>query len=157
MTLQIYKYFYGIDPGCKGALAWVTPEGKFVGIEDLPTTDRDWLDFLDVPHTLFNCYCTMEDVHALPGQSTVAGFTFGKNVGKAELLAERLSPADAPLKVSPQRWKKYFKLDKDKHKSVMLARELFPEAVELLKVSKDGRAEALLIAEYGRRSLLGEL
>lgn len=157
MILQIYKYFYGIDPGHSGALARVTPEGKFVSVEDLPTTDKDWLNILDVPHTLFDCFCTLEDVHALPNQSTVAGFTFGKNVGKAELLALRLCSDKDPLRVPPQRWKKYFKLDKDKHKSVELARELFPEAVELLKVSKDGRAEALLIAEYGRRSLLGEL
>ena len=58
--------------------------------------------------------------------------------------------------VSPQRWKKYYGLKKEpnetkteyKRKSVDKAKELFPIAAESLKYSKDGRAEALLIANW---------
>jgi len=151
MTSRISEHFYGIDPGKMGAVACLSSEGSFVFVEDLPQTDAEWLEILQIDYGRPLDYCALENVHALPNQSTVAGFTFGKNVGKAELLAENLSSVEPPLLVTPQKWKKYFKLDKDKHKSVELAREMFPEAEELLLYSKDGRAEALLIAEYGRR------
>ena len=157
MILRISEHFYGIDPGAKGAVACVSADGRFLSVEDLPKTDEEWIELLQIDYDRSRDYCTLENVHALPNQSTVAGFTFGKNVGKAELLAENLSSTETPLLVTPQRWKKYFKLDKGKHKSVELAREMFPEAEELLLYSKDGRAEALLIAEYGRRYFKGLL
>lgn len=155
MTSPTYRLFYGIDPGAKGALACITEEGLYRFVEDLPDNDEDWVGLLQYPTKLFTAYCALENVHALPGQSTVAGFTFGKNVGKAELLATLLSVEEEPLLVTPQKWKKFFGLDKDKHKSVELARELFPIATDLLKYSKDGRAEALLIAEYCRQHYRG--
>ena len=157
MTLPTYKYWYGVDPGARGAVACVSHTGSFLVVRDLPTTNEEWLEWLQYPVKPKISYCTCENVHALPGQSTVAGFTFGKNVAKAELLAELLTTCESPLLVSPQKWKKFFGLDKDKHKSVELARELFPEASDYLLKSKDGRAEALLIAEYGRRTYKGEL
>ena len=151
MILRTSERFWGLDPGKFGAVACVSADGRFLSVEDLPQTDEEWIELLQIDYNRPRDYCTLESVHALPNQSTVAGFTFGKNVGKAELLAENLSSFEAPLLVTPQKWKKYYKLDKDKHKSVELAREMFPSAEELLKYSKDGRAEALLIAEYGRR------
>lgn len=157
MILRTSKLFYGVDAGAKGAYACVSEDGRFLAVEDLPQTNEDWLDLLQIDYNRPGDHCALENVHALPNQSTVSGFTFGKNVGKAELLAENLSSVEEPLLVTPQRWKKYFKLDRDKHKSVDLAREMFPEAEGLLTYSKDGRAEALLIAEYCRRYYLGLL
>lgn len=161
MTSQTFKepkeFFYGIDPGAKGAVACLNPKGVVLFVRDLPQTDVEWLELLQIDYSRPLDYCVLENVHALPKQSTVSGFTFGKNVGKAELLAENLSTAEGPLLVSPQKWKKYYKLDKNKRKSVELAREMFPSVEELLLYSKDGRAEALLIAEYCRRYYLGIL
>lgn len=153
----------GVDPGKFGCFALV--DNYNCELYDMPVTDEDYyrllqqFSFKGTRSRFKKIVVVIEDVHALPRQSTVAGFTFGKNVGKAELLAQSFCDVEdfKVIKVTPQKWKKYFKLDKDKHKSVELARELFPEAVDLLKLSKDGRAEALLIAEYGRRYLLGEL
>lgn len=54
--------------------------------------------------------------------------------------------------VESAKWKKAFKLDKDKSKSIKLAKQLFPSVTNDIK-SHDGMAEALLIAEYGRRNL----
>jgi len=54
--------------------------------------------------------------------------------------------------VESAKWKKYFKLNKDKKTSVKLAKELFPSLISDIG-SNDGIAEALLIAEYGRRNL----
>lgn len=157
MTSRIFEEYLGIDPGHKGAVACITPEGSFVFVQDLPQTNEEWLEILKIDYSNPLSYCALENVHALPNQSTVAGFTFGKNVGKAELLAANMSTAEEPLLVTPQKWKKYFDLKRDKRESVELARELFPDAKELLLYSKDGRAEALLIAEYCRRHYKGEL
>lgn len=54
--------------------------------------------------------------------------------------------------VSPQKWKPAVGIPpkSDKKYGLRLARELFPD-VDLHWESKDGRADALLIAEYGRR------
>jgi hypothetical protein len=57
-----------------------------------------------------------------------------------------------------QTWKTMFGLIKQpKSVSLAVARKLFPTLHQRLKFKKDhNRAEALLIAEYGRRMLVGE-
>lgn len=48
-------------------------------------------------------------------------------------------------------WKKYFKLEKGgKAASIKLAKQLFPDLIPVIK-SDDNIAEAILLAEYGRR------
>ena len=76
-----------------------------------------------------------------------------KLAGYAELLGYVLSTEY--LKVKPQVWKKHFGLitkgltkTQRKHLSIELAKELFPAVASKLTASKDGRAEALLIARY---------
>ena len=161
MTLSMSNvHFIGIDPGAKGAIATIYPDGT-VTIIDMPTEDVVYCNSIisEVQSRFegdgdYNNCVFMENVHALPRQSTVAGFTFGKNVGKAELYATSMLcyPGDKLIKVTPQKWKKFFNLTKDKKESILLAKELFPSVAHLLTASKDGRAEALLIAEYGRRN-----
>ena len=61
--------------------------------------------------------------------------------------------------VTPQKWKKFFLIGGGerkqlKEKAVFKARELFPQLINVLLKSKDGRSEALLIAEYARLNLL---
>ena len=103
--------------------------------------------------------CVIEHVWALPNQGASVGFKFGKNVGIAHVI-----PAILECRmelVTPIKWKKYFGVNgekglpksKLKEKAVLKARQLFPEHVKLLLKSKDGRSEALLIAEYGKRVL----
>jgi hypothetical protein len=50
--------------------------------------------------------------------------------------------------VRPQTWKKAYSLNSEKSRSIIVAQQLFPGA-DIGK--KDGRAEALLLAEYARR------
>lgn len=143
----------GIDPGASGAIAVLSPSSP-PSVVDFPKNDEAILSLLlkNLTNRSKDCIVFLEDVHALPRQSTVAGFTFGKNVGKAELVA--MSYSDNVVKVSPQRWKKYFDLyKKDKKESIALAKQNFPTLVDVLKASKDGRAEALLIALYGSNTL----
>ena len=159
MTSRTFeKHYAGIDPGAKGCLAILDEAGKVVLLEDLPTDNTEWCNAISTAYATSNAtYVMLENVHALPNQSTVAGFTFGKNVGKAELLAEALADMDGVLLVTPQKWKKHFGLSRDKKEAIELARVLFPDVEDKLTASKDGRAEALLIAEYCRQFYLGTL
>ena len=143
----------GIDPGANGAIAIIDSKHNVFMVADMPKDDKTFVDI--IRNNIYKPDKTyLEDVHALPRQSTVASFTFGKNVGKAELLAECLGNVEL---VSPTVWKKALGLKRIegenktayKHRSIALAKELFPECAKMLTASKDGRAEALLIAYYG--------
>ena len=92
----------------------------------------------------------LEDVHAMPQQGVSSTFTFGEGKGIWEGI---LGAFDIPFDlVSPQAWKKEMGLDKDKNASRAKAVQLFPNLTEqLARVKDDGRAEAILMAEYGRR------
>lgn len=94
----------------------------------------------------------LEQVHSMPKQGVASSFNFGRGFGLWEgLLAGMRFPYTL---VSPQRWKKAMLADmaKDKGASVLRAKQLFPNCVEQLKLVKDhNKAEALLLAEYGRR------
>lgn len=143
----------GIDPGANGAIAIIDSKRNVFIVADMPKDDKTFVDIIKnnryKPDKVY-----MENVHALPKQSTVAGFTFGKNVGKAELLAESMGEV---ILVTPGKWKAFMNLERNKeenkteykHRSVFMAKEMFPECSDCLKISKDGRAEALLIAAYG--------
>jgi len=53
--------------------------------------------------------------------------------------------------ISSQEWKKYFNLiGEDKKSSIAKAKQLFPDVTDLIG-NNDNIAEAILIAEYGRR------
>ena len=115
-------------------------------------------DLADIVGSFDATVVGVEDVRGRPGQSCVANTTFMKLAGMAELAGWSIS-TDAFQKIPPQTWKKYFNLtgSKDetktekKHRSIELAKKLFPSVADQLTASKDGRAEALLIAEYVRQ------
>lgn len=147
--------FIGIDPGAHGAVA-IIEDGR-VFIIDLTNNIEDYwymMTYFTEPDIPTVCY--VEDVHGRPGQSCVANTTFMKLAGYAELLG--FSIADSFNKVPPQTWKKFYGLTgkkgetktQKKHRSIELAKEMYPSVAGELTASKDGRAEALLIADYGR-------
>jgi len=150
------KYYVGIDPGSKGAMAIIDSEGNVADIIDIDNNVDTYsgliIQFIDNLDKDF--YVAVEDVCGRPGQSCAANTTFMKLAGYAELVGYFI--ATDFLKVKPQVWKKHFGLifPKDmsktekKHKSIELAKELFPAVADQLTASKDGRAEALLIARY---------
>ena len=148
--------FIGIDPGAHGALAIIEDDRVF--IVDLTNNVEDYwymMTYFTEPDMATVCF--VEDVHGRPGQSCVANTTFMKLAGYAELLGFSIS--EDFNKVSPQTWKKFYGLTgkkgdtktQKKHRSIELAKKLFPSVAGELTASKDGRAEALLIAEYGRQ------
>ena len=94
----------------------------------------------------------LENVHSMPSQGVASSFSFGEGKGMWEGI---LGAFDIPFDlVSPQRWKKAIMADQGKEKSAarFKAAQLFPSLTsQLSRVKDDGRAEAILMAEYGRR------
>lgn len=148
------KRFIGIDPGSKGCVAII--QGDEVTFMDL---DKELFTYEDIINALNrqqvrDTYVCVEDVHGMPGQSCSANTTFMKLAGYAELTGWILSTAGF-MKVAPSVWKRHFNLiskglskTERKHRSIELAKRLYPSVADYLTASKDGRAEALLIARY---------
>lgn len=151
----------GIDPGLSGALAFIaedTPESPWV--LDMPVIEHSKgfvkraVDLPELARSL-KLICVMgepralmERVSAFPGQGVGSMFSLGMSFwGVAGVLAALGIPLQL---VEPKGWKGAYGLDKDKQKSLELARKMFP-TVKLTRKKDHNRAEALLIAEYGRR------
>jgi len=86
-------------------------------------------------------------------QGAASLFNFGRAYGVPEGILAALGIR--VTFVQPREWKKVFRLDADKEKSRKRATELFPQAADQWRFKKDAdRAEAALLAEYGRREML---
>ena len=147
----------GIDPGFTGAIAFLN-RNKLL-IQDLPIRlimkkkqidERKFAAIIkDAP-----CidYAAIEDVHSMPNQGVASTFTFGYNAGI--LLGVLAAHNIKILKVRPNVWKPALGLDRDKKKSLVLARKVFPDYQSYFKLMKhNGRAEAALIAHFAQKSL----
>ena len=151
---QSMKAYTAIDPGLSGAWAAIDHNGKYLGCWDLHhegkiiQTNIVW-DEIKVATQGHDIEFVIEHVSAMPGQGVTSMFTFGAAYMAAIAIAQR-SYRPTTL-VRPREWKKDMGLTSSKKDSLKLARLLWPEAP--LKLEKhDGRAEALLLAEWLRRS-----
>lgn len=158
--------FIGIDPGLSGAVGVLgaDEDAMLQLVFDTPTvlvegetTKRKYLTasmalLLEPYADKQNVLAILENVHSMPKQGVASSFSFGEGKGMWEgILAAYRIPTEL---VSPQRWKKAIMADQGKEKSAarFKAMQLFPNLAEHFKLVKhDGRAEALLMAEYGRR------
>ena len=131
----------GIDPGAKGAIAMIQP---MVETWDLPESPADLFDLL---HALKGTAAVvyLEKAQSMPGMGVAGAFNYGKGYGRVEgvLAALRVSVRT----VSPSMWKRTMGVTADKAECRTLARQLFPEA----RITRSDHAEALLLAEWGRR------
>lgn len=146
----------GIDPGLSGAIAILT--NKQLIIHDMPvyeiTQGKSKKRQIDIHklQMLFSVFegarAYVEDVnsHNMGRQSA---FNFGKTIGIIEaLLAANKVPY---TKVTPALWKRCTKTPKDKDGARQRASQLLPDYAEQWPLKKhDGRAEAALIALWGR-------
>lgn len=162
MTAHSDMIVAGMDPGKSGAMAIVYPDGS-VHFFDVPRIklkgkdkpawgdwSRSWtaaLDFAGVGLVV------IEEVSARPGQGVTSMFTFGRTLGFAHGIA--IASGAAVQTVTPGVWKtKLGLLNSSKGASRERCRALYPTTVgQLERVKDDGRAEAALIAHYGRRFL----
>lgn len=150
--------YIGIDPGKNGGIAVlrVLKNNQFVSASTYVFDETALINILDEVKNYY-CKCTLEHVHAMPKQGVSSTFNFGMNFG---FIQGVLKAYGIPYElVTPQKWKKEFSCTSDKNTSIEVCKRLFPKvnlkATERCKKDHDGMAEALLIAEYGRRHYNG--
>lgn len=151
------KCYIGIDPGQKGGIALVDSAGLALEYEAMPPTTCGVIYLLDQYSRMArNLDATpamvIELAQPMPKQGGVSAFTYGRHFGMFEPGAVFLS---MPYhEVRPAIWKKAMGLNSEKVNSILLCERLFP-TVNLIRPrctkAHDGIAEALLIAEWGRR------
>lgn len=145
--------YIGIDVGKNGGIALLTSESAAV----IPYDDDEFVALME---DVFLCgdkaFAVVEKVGAMPKQGVTSMFNFGKSAGFIEgVLRSYRIPYQL---VPPHVWKKEFSLgNKDKQASIKACKRLFPK-VNLFRTEKcrkehDGMAEALLMAEYGKRHM----
>ena len=160
----------GIDPGNTGAIA-VVESGRWenVVVYDMPTLvtegsgktksgkkkthtvlDEQAIRTLLTDSMPIDFVC-IEKSQSMPGQgvTSVANYMCGYGILRGICVGLGISYS----LVHPATWRKSLMKDMDKGKqaSIVRAQQLYPKAVI---GKKDGRADALLIAHYGK--LLGE-
>ena len=154
----------GIDPGLTGAVCiWDLNKSGRTAIEiyDTPiyASKKNKKEYM--PELMANTlqayenkkvHVFIEKVHSMPGQGVASMFNFGKGYGIwLGVIAAFKLPHTL---VTPQAWKKELMQGMgDKDAARIRACEFFPSQADLLSHKKDiGRADALLIMEFGRRS-----
>lgn len=151
--------YIGIDPGKNGGIGILTVNNNQpVSASAYVFDENTLINILNELKDSYCCKCMVEHVHAMPKQGVVSTFNFGMNFGfiqgvlKAYLLPFQLVPSPV--------WKKEFSCTSDKNTSIEVCKRLFPsvnlKATDRCKKDHDGMAEALLIAEYGRRHYNGK-
>jgi crossover junction endodeoxyribonuclease RuvC len=153
----------GIDPGKTGALALLHQDGsaQFFDVPVIKLRGKEkpaWSDWVNVWSDALRWaspdMVVIEDVAARPGQGVTSMFSFGRSLGFAHGLV--VTSCDCPVHfVTPSTWKaKLGLLNSGKGASREVCRTLYPAtAAAVARVKDDGRAEALLLAHYGRKFL----
>jgi crossover junction endodeoxyribonuclease RuvC len=145
-----------IDPGLSGAYVVMDDDTTVVDIGDLPTVAKD-IDGAALARMIRNYaprLAIVERVASMPKQGVASTFRFGLSTGVVHGVIQAL---DVPLMlVTPQLWKKYFRLGPDKEKARLLAVQRFPDCAALTRKKDHGRAEALLIALWHIEAQRGE-
>ena len=148
----------GVDPGATGALAMWDTGLDALAVADIPSTlvrtgksrrrqiSETWL--ADILRSYQPDCAWIERVHALPGQGVTSSFSFGLAYG---LVRGALAALQVPVTlITPNEWKRHFRLSSDKNEARLIAARLFPaNAQQFVRVCDDGRAEAALLALFG--------
>jgi crossover junction endodeoxyribonuclease RuvC len=156
----------GIDPGLTGAIAVLAPDGALVALCDTPVLTlmvaRGTKHVYDVPGMVAllqpyagaGLHVVIEESQAMPGQGVRSMFTCGLGMG---IWLGVLAALKFPYtRVRPQIWKRALGLSKDKEQARLRAQQLYPSA-DLRLRRHHGRAEALLLAWYGRQAGQGRM
>jgi crossover junction endodeoxyribonuclease RuvC len=167
------KLYCAIDPGLTGAVAALDESGRLIFAQDtpviavhrgktpkgnvktrhlyLPTAMADILveNLLKDVERPDNVIVGVENVHSMPAQGVSSTFSLGRGLGLWEgIIAALRLPVEM---IEPAVWKRAMGIPagSDKRASVELALRLFPSAP--IKRTQDGRADAILLAEFLRR------
>lgn len=146
----------GIDPGLGGALAFLSARGR-VETFDMPITAAARGNMLDEA-TLARMidgrsrdieFALLERQQTRPNDGRLQAFKTGCGYGALRMvLAANFVPYAL---VTPAVWKRFLGVTADKDQCRGMASQLFPEdAAQWARKKDDGRAEAALLAYYGR-------
>ena len=143
----------GIDPGKSGGIAVIN--GNKLIIRKMPETPKEILDTLNFfkKASKGEIFVFMEKVQGLPKMSGSGMFTFGQGFGWLQMALISLEIKSETI--TPQKWQKEFQVGTKgklstsqwKNKLKAKAEQIFPDAKMFL-----WGADAVLIAEYGRRN-----
>ncbi len=150
--------YIAIDPGLTGAIAAIDDGAQLILCADLPVIRSGklaWIDGNELTSLLIQCrngrpaQITVERAQAMPGQGISSTFGYGVVMGSILSACQRIA---CPLHLVPAAvWKRYMVLSSDKTASLDKARLLWPTA-DLDRKKDHNRSEALLLAEYSRRT-----
>lgn len=162
------RLYIGVDPGVSGGIAAIDGDGRMVKVASMATTEADTWGFLSNLVALSRneagqtqVFAAIEKVSASPQMGRSSAFTFGRAAG---MIRMALVAAEIPFdEVAPGVWQKSLGIrqktgktelgtthQKDKNINKGRAQQLFP-GVHITHAT----ADALLIAEWCRRSNLG--
>lgn len=155
----------GIDPGKEGGLVLLSSDGNILGQQVMPIGEDECLDKTAI-HDLFFEWWTWDEFHVfmervIPFALNAKGaLNFGRQLGMLEYFFWKY--AYPVTFVEAAKWSKEIHQGIDsnlkaKAKSMIATERLFPKAdlraTEKSKKPHEGLVDALLIAEYGRRTL----
>ncbi len=157
-------YIMAHDPGLGGAFAVIDPiMCQIVSLWDMPTYEeinskgskKKKVDLgqlaIQINAVIHDCeFCVIEDVHSMPHDGVASAFKFGQVSG---ISIGMISANLCGIKfVSPMAWKSVMNLGRDKELSRVEATKRYPFSAHLWNRTKDhGRAEAVLLADFGKR------
>lgn len=159
-------HYIGIDPGLTGAIALLNDKA-LVAVNDLPTMPvgkgegrvKNQINAAAFHQLLLGMLAQVEPqedgkptvfiekVSSMPDQGIAGAFSLGDTVGTLRGVTVACA---LPIEwITPQAWKKHYRLPKEKDVARSIAINLYPGAPLNLK-KHHNRAEAILIALYGR-------
>lgn len=157
-------HIIGIDPGKAGAIVHMWDNGEIHELCKMPEEPREIAYLLHKFRANAVVYLEKAQVMTFGGarkQGVVGMFNYGHHNGMIEGMLIALSIPY--VLVAPQSWTRLMHEgttgDDPKARSLQAAQRLFPH-VNLLRSERckkpdEGFVDALLIAEYGRRKMLG--
>lgn len=154
-------HILGLDPGLKGALALLAPDGGLLELVDMPTLavtkSRREIDTQRLVETLEDWRglqgefrVVVERAMVMPGQGGSSGFKIG--IGFGQILGILAAQKVSHTTVTPQVWQRalFGKLAKGtgKDRARAHAAQMFPRA-DLGRRKTQDRSDAICIALYG--------
>lgn len=152
-------YWCGIDPGFTGGIAIIDDHQRIVECYDMPLhgiKGKQEIDDDKIVAILKNYqlrHIAIEKAQAMPKQGCVSMFRYGDGYGQIKGICAALELKHTL--VTPQSWKKRMMagMDKGKGASIVRAKQLFNFTSKRIK--DHGKADAILIAEFGRLLITG--
>lgn len=151
----------GIDPGASGAVVVIPISGEITILRFGKATEKEICDFIMDAAFENECFCTLEQVGAMPNQGVTSMFSFGDSVG---FIRGILTAAKIPFQQKvPRTWQKSFGItprvtgkkegetEESKTEFKRRVREKAEQLFPNIKMTND-IADALLIAEFTRRT-----